>query len=145
MAIARSPTSRRLPVTKVALAGAGVAAAGAGVWLLRVFDPNAPGNPFPPCLFYATTGWHCPGCGMTRCLHALVHGDLGQALAMNPLMLVAILAAPLLVAWRMGWRPRVLQPLARWMSTATFWLGLIALYGIARNLPWAPFSWLAPG
>ena len=38
-----------------ALASAAVAA-GAGVWLLRSFDPNAAGSPFPPCMFRAFTG-----------------------------------------------------------------------------------------
>ncbi len=136
----------RLPAARlVAFAGAGAAAVGAGVWLLRTFDPNAPGNPFPPCMFYTATGWHCPGCGLTRCLHALAHGDLPQAMAMNPLLLVLVLLTPVFVAWRLGWRPRVLQPMARLMSTATFWIGLLALYGVARNLPWAPLTWLAPG
>lgn len=136
----------RLPAARlVAFAGAGAAAVGAGVWLLRTFDPNAPGNPFPPCMFYTATGWHCPGCGLTRCLHALAHGDLPQAMAMNPLLLVLVLLTPVFVAWRLGWRARVLQPMARLMSTATFWIGLLALYGVARNLPWAPFTWLAPG
>ena len=145
MHAAGSRASQRPTARLVALAGAGTALVGGGAWLLRTFDPNAPGNPFPPCMFYAATGWHCPGCGLTRCLHALAHGDLPQAMAMNPLLLVLVLLTPVFVAWRLGWRARVLQPMARLMSTATFWIGLLALYGVARNLPWAPFTLLAPG
>ena len=145
MDIAGRHAPHRRPAITVALAGAGLAAVGMGAWLLRTFDPTAPGSPFPPCMFYAATGWHCPGCGLTRCLHALAHGDLPQAFAMNPLLLVFIVLAPVFVAWHAGWRPAVLRPVARWMSTATFWLTLLAVYGIARNLPWAPFRWLAPG
>ncbi|WP_233198582.1 MULTISPECIES: DUF2752 domain-containing protein [Luteimonas] len=135
----------RVRATTVALAGAGVAAGAAGLWLLRTFDPTAPGSPFPPCMFYTVTGWHCPGCGLTRCLHALAHGDVPQAFAMNPLLLVLLLATPAFVAWRAGWRPQWLRPVARLLSTATFWIGLLALFGIARNLPWAAFRWMAPG
>lgn len=45
------------------------------------------------CLFKATIGWTCPGCGMTRALHLLMHGDLPRAVSFNPRVVVA---APLL-------------------------------------------------
>lgn len=135
----------RVRAATVALAGGGLAVAATGVWLLRTFDPNAPGSPFPPCMFYAATGWVCPGCGLTRCLHALVHGDLPQAFSMNPLLLVLLALSPLVLAWRLGWRPAWLQPVAARLSTATFWLVLLSVYWVARNLPWPPFTWLAPG
>jgi Protein of unknown function (DUF2752) len=145
MSLAGSHAPRRIRASTVALAGGGVALAAAGAWLLRTFDPNAPGNPFPPCLFYTATGWHCPGCGITRCLHALAHGDLPQAFSMNPLLLLLLALAPAFVAWRSGWQPRWLRPVATTLSTATFWVSLLLVYWIARNLPWAPFAWLAPG
>src|SRR5260370_197453 len=40
---------------------------------------------YPPCFFNKLTGFHCPGCGATRCVGALVRGDLAQAFAYNPL------------------------------------------------------------
>ena len=36
------------------------------------------------------TGLYCPGCGSTRALYALLHGRPGEALAMNPLLLVVL-------------------------------------------------------
>ncbi|MEY2693731.1 MAG: hypothetical protein RL142_79 [Actinomycetota bacterium] len=39
-----------------------------------------------PCLFHAATGLLCPGCGTTRSLTALLHGDVATALAFNPLI-----------------------------------------------------------
>lgn len=39
-----------------------------------------------PCLFHAATGLLCPGCGTTRSLTALIHGDLAGAFAFNQLI-----------------------------------------------------------
>lgn len=125
------------------IAGGALLATGA-VILLRRFDPNEPGGIFLPCLFRHFTGLYCPGCGMTRAAHALAHGDLPGALAMNPLMVVAIPLLALLAAQALGWRP-LPQPAMRVIGSARLWLIVLPAFWIARNLPWAPFSWLAPG
>jgi hypothetical protein len=56
---------------------------GAGVWvsLMALF----PGLPGIPCLFRATTGFECPGCGLTRACVAFARGDPARAIAFNPL------------------------------------------------------------
>ena len=120
-------------------------AAIAGFWLLRNFDPNAAGSLFPPCMFRALTGWYCIGCGMTRMLHALAHGDVPRAFAMNPLAMVLLCLSPLLLAWKLGWKPAAMRPLIDLFSQPRFWLVLLPTYWIARNLPWFPFTLLAPG
>ncbi len=125
--------------------GAAAAAAASGVWLLRSYNPNVEGNPFLPCLFNLLTGLYCPGCGSTRSMHALVHGDIVRALDMNPLFVFALVAVPLLVAWSRGWRPKALAPAMRVIGAPAFWLVLVPAFAVARNLPWAPFVWLAPG
>jgi len=38
----------------------------------------------PLCLFHALTGWECPGCGMWRASHCLLHGDFASAWKYNP-------------------------------------------------------------
>jgi hypothetical protein len=119
-------------------------AAGAGIWVLRHYDPNMAGNPFPPCMFYAITGHYCIGCGLTRALHALVHGDIVRAFHMNPLAMTTLPLMPLMVAWSRGWQPRILQPLMRVVLEPKLWLVVLPAYWIARNLPWPPFTWLAP-
>jgi hypothetical protein len=136
--------SRSSATTRVLAAGACCAGV-AGIWLLRNFDPNSAHSPFPPCLFHAVTGLYCPGCGTTRALHALVHGNLPQAMAMNPLAVLLLAIAPFALGWRLGWRPAWLQVPIRWLSEPKLWLVLLPAYWIARNLPWWPFSWLAPG
>ena len=120
-------------------------AAVVGFWLLRRFDPNAAGNPFPECMFHAFTGWYCIGCGLTRALHALAHGDPLRAFSMNPLAMSMLAISPLLAGWKLGWRPSWMQPLIAVVSAPKFWLVLLPLYWIARNLPWFPFTLLAPG
>lgn len=40
------------------------------------------------CPFRLATGGWCPGCGGTRALRHLMHGDLSMSLSLNPLLLV---------------------------------------------------------
>src|SRR4051794_38488830 len=63
--------------------------------VLYSFPPTAYSF-YPPCVFHLVTGLHCPGCGATRCVYSLVHGDLRQAAAYNPLLLVIL---PFLAGW----------------------------------------------
>ena len=41
------------------------------------------GQVTPPCVFYAYLGKYCPGCGNTRSLTALAHGDVLGSLRYN--------------------------------------------------------------
>lgn len=132
------------PLRIAALTAAAIAAV-AGFWLLRNFDPNAANSPFPECMFHALTGWYCVGCGMTRALHALAHGDVLRAFSMNPLAMTMLAISPLLLGWKLGWQPAWLRPLVAVVAEPKFWLVLLPLYWIARNLPWFPFTLLAPG
>ena len=114
--------------------------------LLRVFDPATSGI-FPPCPVYYLTGWYCPGCGSLRAMHQLLHGHLWAAWAMNPLTVVLMpflaygLASHLLFEIRRRGLP---QPLlsAVWVRALC---AAILLFGIVRNLPFYPFTLLAPG
>jgi hypothetical protein len=131
----------RAAVTVLSIAAVGVLAL--GVWLLRTFDPGAAGSLFPSCLFHDLTGWYCPGCGITRALHALVHFDLMRAFAMNALLVVCL---PLLAVMALqGFTHRALLPAAvsRVAFNGRVWIGALLVFGIARNLPALDF--LAPG
>ena len=137
-----SPSLSPLPL---ALAGLAAAVVAAGVWVLRNFDPNTATGLFPSCLFYTFTGLHCPGCGITRALHALVHFDFGGALTMNAL---AVLALPLLTALALhSWSPWRVLPAraAQVLGNGYGWIAAFVIFGVLRNLPWWPFAWLAPG
>ena len=113
--------------------------------LLHVADPAA--TSFPVCPFYAITGLYCPGCGTLRCLHALLHADLRSAFGFNA---VTVLLTPMLVvAWLSvgiagigGRHPPRLWSAPRWTGWAI--AGGVTLFWILRNVPLAPFSWMAP-
>lgn len=129
---------------KLVLAMAALAAI-VGVWVLRTHDPSAPGNFFPQCMFKAITGFHCIGCGITRALHALVHGDIALAFAMNPLAVLVLPLLPLMLLDARGVTPQPLKPFMAIAMKPALWMVLLPAYWIGRNLPWWPFTWLAPG
>ncbi len=117
-----------------------------GLVLLRVLDPATSGV-FPPCPVHYLTGMYCPGCGSLRALHALLHGNLLEAWAMNPLTVVLLpfltygLASEALVRLRGLGLP---QPMFSAVQIQVL-CALIILFGVVRNLPVHPFSLLAPG
>jgi hypothetical protein len=143
---APSPTPADLPAPPrpaAALIAAGAALAAAVV--LYVIEPGE-GTYYPQCALFRLTGLHCPGCGATRCAHALLHGRFAQAAAYN--LLVAA-AAPVVLLWLAGkwwglltggrWRAaRIPQRVG--LAILAVW----AVFGVLRNLPFAPFDQLAP-
>jgi hypothetical protein len=60
------------------------------------------------CAVKRTTGWSCPGCGLTRSWTYLAHGDVKTAFAMNWLGPVLFLAAAIQIPWTAArmWRSR---------------------------------------
>jgi len=121
-------------------------AVAAGVAVLRMFDPATSGV-FPPCPLLALTGWYCPGCGSLRAFHQLLHGNLRNALAMNPLAVLTLpflaygMASHAIFVVRGRYLPRIFVP-APWIRALS---AAVVAFGIARNLPMYPFSLLAPG
>ncbi len=107
---------------------------------------NAPPGWYPVCVFHEMTNLHCPGCGAARAAHAALHGEWREALDSNALLFVfaPFLAAWAARAWWIGIRRNQLPP-APPPGLASLSLWLVLAFGIARNLPWQPFAWLAPG
>lgn len=130
----------RLMLATTAITGSVIA-----VVLLRMYDPNQPGNPFPGCIFYAMTELYCAGCGLTRAAHAIVHGDFAKAFSMNALAIISAPVLGLIILKQLQWLPTVMSRHLAPFQTPWFWVGGVVAFWIARNLPWQPFSWLAPG
>jgi Protein of unknown function (DUF2752) len=117
-------------------------------------DPSAAGSHFPGCTFHALTGWWCPGCGLTRGTHHLLHGEVVAALGSNvftPFVLVAIAATWWVWLSRsFGTQPEWASKVLRWfLDRAPRWIGpgllvIVVAYGLVRNIGVAPFDVLAP-
>jgi hypothetical protein len=90
--------------------GGAVAAAAALVYL---FDPASTAF-YPSCPLRALTGLLCPLCGGLRAAHELLHGRVLDAVALNPFLVAAGLAWPVVPA--------------RWTAIGA------ALFTVARNL-----------
>lgn len=87
------------------------------------------------CPFLATTGWQCPGCGGTRAVLAVLHGDLGTALRMNAAVVlmvgisVGLALYQVAAAVRLGKLERLHIPMWALASTGS----AVVLFGVCRN------------
>ncbi len=114
-----------------------IAAAGVLLALAVVyrFPPEAYGF-YPSCPFLTWLHVECPGCGSTRALHALLHGDWAEAAARNALFPAWFLAA---AAWGAAqyvvatWRNRFLRLQA---PEPMYWSAAAAamVFAVVRNL-----------
>ncbi len=108
---------------------------------LFVIEPGK-GAFSPVCPFRALTGFTCPGCGTTRGLHQLLHGNLAAAFQLNPLFVVSL---PFLVYALLSYSNTVMRgrPIRRNTLQAKYiWalFGIVLLFWVFRNTPLYPFS-----
>ena len=112
----------------------------AGSVCLYVLEPGK-SVLFPVCPFRALTGFTCPGCGSTRGMHQLLHGNLLAAFELNPLLLVAL---PFLLYALVSYSYRVMtgRPL-RHNTLAPKYIytifGVVLFFWVFRNTPLYPF------
>jgi len=110
------------------------------VLLVRAGLGETLGGLIPRCPLHTFTGLYCPGCGATRASLALLAGDLPGALSKNLLFVVALLP----LVW--FYYQRVIRDVAVQTPRWALWTMLVVfvLFGVLRNLPWMPFTLLAP-
>ena len=124
--------ARRALVLPIAVGCCAVGAAG----YVAALEPAASGV-YPVCLFRSVTGWWCPGCGLTRAAHHLMHGDIGRALGHNVLVFpFGVLLVITWIAWLVGsagrrpaWAHRAALP--AWLAVAF----AAVTFTIVRNVP----------
>jgi hypothetical protein len=113
-----------------------------GVGMVFWFNP-AQYRLYPFCFFHELTGLHCPGCGGTRALHQLLHGNVAAALHLNALLVILL---PLFGWLGVRFAVRKISPPleARPISSKWLWffLALAIAFAVLRNLP--AFPWLVP-
>lgn len=116
-----------------------LAAAAAAVFLF-IIEPGKV-TFLPLCPFRALTGFQCPGCGTTRGLHQLLHGNLVAAFELNPLL---ILSLPFVLFAMLRFTILVMRgrPIARNTLSPKYIFtifGVVLFFWIFRNTPFYPF------
>jgi hypothetical protein len=119
--------------------------AGLGVAYVLLMNPTAAdAESRPTCIMRLFTGFDCPGCGGTRAAWYLLHGNFAAAARHHaPLVFATPFVLYMYVAWALGTFTSRKIPQLR---ISNLWIvGFLAawiVFSIARNLPWAPFTWL---
>jgi Protein of unknown function (DUF2752) len=110
--------------------------------IIFFFNPTTHGF-YPVCQFHKLTGLNCPGCGATRALYALLHGNFLTALRDNALFVSGIFWLVLRGTWFAAKKFRG-QPTADFFPTKLLWplLFITFVFTVLRNLP--AFSFLSP-
>jgi len=113
--------------------------AAASIYLF-IFEPGKSGF-FPVCPFRALTGFACPGCGSTRGLHRLLHGDVVAAFQFNPLF---VLSLPFLLYALVRYTNAAMRGLpvrGNQLNARYIWTLFVVVlsFWVFRNTPFYPF------
>lgn len=101
-----------------------------GGWVLYTYPPVTSGF-YPQCVFRQATGLDCPGCGITRALHALLHGRVREAFGYNPMLFAFMFVGGIsLPSFLRGETPRFFY--ARWFGWGAFFV--LAGWWVLRNI-----------
>lgn len=115
--------------------GAGAVVVHAGAWAFFAARNPYAETVFPPCPLLHLTGWQCPGCGGTRAMYSLLHGDILGSIAMNPLVVAGYLAVAIsLVGVVLGRRGRARTAQLLYWAAAGVAVGATVYSALIRNL-----------
>lgn len=111
-----------------------------GLAIIGLNDPATSGL-FPTCVFLTATGFECPGCGSTRCLHQILNGNVREAIDLNVLSVIAL---PWLM-WRFGhWLfGKPIRRSLRDYRVIVLVGVVVVVFGVLRNVESPVFAFLA--
>ena len=97
-----------------------------------------PSNIGYTCPFKALTGYNCPGCGMSRCVNALAHGDIGAAFHYNAFLflLIPVLAWGWWAWFRADSKGQAIPAPRLWVIYSLVAIALV--FWVVRNIPGLP-------
>jgi hypothetical protein len=84
-------------------------------------------------MFHTLTGWQCPGCGISRAAHAVMHGHMAEALSYNWFFIVSIpyaTAVAIVTVW-----PQL--PVRRYIThqyVVYTYVALLMVWWVVRNI-----------
>lgn len=119
--------------------------AGAAIAYILAFNPtDRVTDPGGPCVWHLVFGVDGPGCGGTRMVWYLLHGDLIEAARHH---LVAFIAVPFVVyayvqwlaKWTFGVQLPAFRPSVRLLIG--YAVAFLLYSTVLRNLPFPPFDW----
>ena len=116
----------------------------AGAILLLYFFVEPKNGNLPKCVFHELTDLYCPGCGVQRSFHALLNGHVLRAIDYN---LMFILFLPMIIYFIINFLLDKKYSPSSFIYTKKFSLSILVFvisFWVLRNIPVAPFNWLAP-
>lgn len=97
------------------------------------FKQLMPYLPKCPSVFFLKV--HCPGCGSVRAMYCLFRGDIRGVLANNIMLPLTLFLFVVLV---------VKPDFCRHYKFFAVYVAVLIVFAVLRNLPWYPFTLLAP-
>lgn len=94
---------------------------------------------YPPCLFKKWTGLDCPGCGGTRAMYELLHGNFSTAANYNVSLFIFL---PPIIIGLLSMISTKFMSAWQWINRPAFYLGVVLTFWVVRNIPVSSLEWL---
>jgi len=126
-----SPHSRHIKIIIIAVICV------AAIILYYFFNPAAC-TWMPHCPVKQLTGYDCPSCGSQRAFHALLHGNLTDAVMYNPFLVISL---PYFICVVLGYMKngfgRMMKQIFHSKVSITVYIVLFFAWWIIRNIAFA--------